>query len=198
MKLSSLINSKALYTPEGNPVWLWHSIRKCDLPCVLADGLIWRPYVWLSSTRKAAIGFHPGKDRVIVRVNTAGLDAALLHRDTSWRQWVGSLKRSATALPPPALVEYWARLRRYEDPESAKRLHAAATGQPNDPQRIRQDLRTQIARVRPDQLWWYESFVPPHCLSVANDAGFYQSLKLDTREAEDADEDEEASQKDPG
>lgn len=103
------------------------------------------------------------------------LDTDLLAHDEQWRRWVSSLRRASLESPPSSLLAYWARLRKFEDPEAAKRLHQASTGK-FEPQRIREDLRTQIARVRPDQLWVYPKRVPPTALSVANQAGFYVSL----------------------
>jgi hypothetical protein len=134
-----------------------------------------------------AIGFNPSPDRIIVRVNATHLDPSLLHRDKEWLQWVGSLRRTGSSSPPSDLIRYWARLRKYEDPESAQRLMASVIGK-IDPQQIRQELRTQIARVRPDQLWKYEGAIPPYFLSVANEAGFYVALKTrqNTHEKEES------------
>lgn len=176
MKLSSIVE-KGRFTPDGYPIWLWSTARQRDLPWIRAEGLIWRPKVWLASSRKAAIGFYPGPDRLILRINTAALDSDLLHQDNSWRQWVGSFRSADLEAPPPALVEYWARLRKGEDKEAAARLRTAAVDGVFDAAELRRDLRTQISRVRPDQLWFYDGRVEPEALSLASEAGFYVSLK---------------------
>jgi hypothetical protein len=177
MRLSSLVSeTTSRYTAEGHPVWLWSTARQRDLPWIRAEGLIWRPQIWLGGTRKTAIGFYPGQQRLILRVNTSMLDTSQLRHDEQWRQWVASIRKSALEKPPEHLLAYWARLRKFEDPEAAERLKTAIDGE-FDPQQLREDLRTQIARVRPDQLWTYPERVPPTALSVANQAGFYMSLK---------------------
>ena len=177
MRLSSLVSdTSSRFTADGYPIWLWSTARQRDLPWIRAEGLIWRPHVWLGGTRKTAIGFYPGQNRLILRVNTTMLQTRDLQQDATWRKWVGSLRKSKLHTPPEHLLAYWARLRKFEDPEAASRLLAAARGQ-LDSQKIREDLRTQIARVRPDQLWTYPKSVPPTALSVANQAGFYVSLR---------------------
>lgn len=177
MRLSSLASdSNSRFTPDGHPIWLWSTARQRDLPWITAEGLIWRPHVWLGGTRKTAIGFYPGAGRLILRVNTARLNIDQLQHDEMWRRWVSSIRKSSLAPPPRELVLYWARLRKFDDPEAAARLKHATEGT-FDSQQIREDLRTQIARVRPDQLWTYSERVPPTALSVANQAGFYVSLK---------------------
>ena len=178
MKLSSIVKQKTQVTADGYPIWFWHTVRQRDLPWVKAEGLIWRPEVWLSSTRKGAIGFYPSQDRLILRVNTYMLTATKVHKDTSWRKWVMALRNPTLPAPPASLLQYWARLRKREDPEAASRLRVTVEKGTFDSQRLRQDLRTQIARVRPDQLWFYEDRIPPEALSVANEAGFYVSLKV--------------------
>jgi hypothetical protein len=176
MRLSSIVSeTSSRYTPEGHPIWLWSTARQRDLPWIRAEGLIWRPHVWLGGTRKTAIGFYPGQQRLILRVNTSMLDTNLLTHDEQWRKWVSSIRKATPGKPPPDLLNYWARLRKFDDRESADRLRSATTGEFN-PQQLREDLRTQIARVRPDQLWVYPKRVPPTALSVANSAGFYVSL----------------------
>jgi len=187
MRLSSMVRRRSLVTSEGHPVWLWHTARKRDLPWIRAEGLIWRPTVWLASTRKSAIGFHPGKDRLILRVNTSMLDQEGLFKDAAWRKWVGALRSKDLPAPPQPLLQYWARLRKYEDPEGAARLVQVARTGAFEQQQLRQDLRTQIARVRPDQLWGYMDRVPPQALSVASEAGFYVSLKTTPPEIGEAD-----------
>lgn len=177
MRLSSLVSeTNSRYTAEGFPVWLWSTARKRDLPWIQAEGLIWRPTVWLGGTRKTAIGFYPGQHRLILRVNTAMLQTDDLKHDENWRRWVSSIRKADLEAPPMGLLAYWSRLRKFDDPESATRLREATSGK-FDPQQLREDLRTQIARVRPDQLWTYPHRVPPTALSVANEAGFYVSLK---------------------
>lgn len=177
MRLSSLVSdTSSRYTADGYPIWLWSTARQRDLPWIRAEGLIWRPHVWLGGTRKTAIGFYPGQNRLILRVNTTMLETPELRRDTTWRTWVGSLRKARLETPPKDLLAYWARLRKFEDPQSAERLIGAARGQFEGAQ-IREDLRTQIARVRPDQVWAYPARVPPTALSVANPAGFYVSLR---------------------
>lgn len=82
MRLSSIVSeANSRYTPEGNPVWLWSTARKRDLPWIRAEGLIWRPRIWLGGTRKTAIGFFPGQQRLILRVNTSMLDSDKLEQD---------------------------------------------------------------------------------------------------------------------
>lgn len=177
MRLSALVSETASrFTADGLPIWLWSAARKRDLPWIRAEGLIWRPTVWLASTRKTAIGFHPGPDRLILRVNTSLLDTDLLEQSADWRQWVSGIRQAKLKTPPAMLLRYWARLRKHSDPESSVRLGQAAGGTFNSTQ-LREDLRTQIARVRPDQLWSYPDRVPPTALSVANDAGFYVCLR---------------------
>jgi hypothetical protein len=176
MRLRHMVKRRDLLTAEGHPVWLWHTARKRDLPWIRVEGLIWRPTVWLAASRKAAIGFHPGGDRLIIRVNTSMLAEGCLFKDVEWRKWVASLRTKNSTVPPQPLLQYWARLRKYDDPDGAARLGQALKGS-FEPQQLRQDLRTQIARVRPDQLWGYTDRVPPEALSVASDAGFYVSLR---------------------
>jgi hypothetical protein len=178
MKLSTIVKQKTLVTAEGYPIWFWHCVRQRDLPWVKAEGLIWRPEVWLSSTRKGAIGFYPSQDRLILRVNTYMLTADKVHKDAAWRKWVMALRSQTLHAPPASLLQYWARLRKHEDPEASSRLRVTAEKGTFDSQLLRQDLRTQIARVRPDQLWSYEDRIQPEALSVANEAGFYVSLKM--------------------
>jgi hypothetical protein len=177
MRLSSLVSeTSSRYTADGFPVWLWSTARQRDLPWIQAEGLIWRPTIWLGGTRKTAIGFYSGSSRLILRVNTSMLDTDQLKHDEDWRGWVSSIRKASLDQPPSELLMYWARLRKFEDPEVAQRLRDATSGK-FDPQQLREDLRTQIARVRPDQLWNYPLRVPPTALSVANQAGFYVSLK---------------------
>ena len=176
MRLSSIVSeSTSRYTDDGYPVWLWSTARQRDLPWIRAEGLIWRPNNWLGGTRKTAIGFYPGATRLILRVNTSMLDTDQLVHDEHWRRWVSSLRKATMEPPPSGLLGYWSRLRKFEDPVTASRLLRASAGD-FDPQQTREDLRTQIARVRPDQLWTYSKKIPPTALSMANPAGFYVSL----------------------
>lgn len=139
--------------------------------------------MWLTETRKAAVGFYPYKDRVILRVNARALNAKLLVKDHSWQQWVARVKRVKTAAGlPESLACYWASLRRQAEPELAARLRNG------DSQDFKRDLRTQIARVRPDQLWRYDGRVEPTALSKINEAGFYEGLKPIPAKGRDEDE----------
>jgi len=177
MRLSSLVSeTSSRYTADGFPVWLWSTARQRDLPWIQAEGLIWRPTVWLGGTRKTAIGFYPGSSRLILRVNTSMLETEDLHHDEHWRRWVSSIRKAKLETPPAGLLAYWARLRKHDDSEVSGRLLDASFGN-FEAQQLREDLRTQIARVRPDQLWTYPHRVPPTALSVANQAGFYVSLR---------------------
>ena len=142
---------------------------------------MWGSPLWLAASRKAAIGFYPCPDRLILRVATDKLDVSKLMKNLSWRRWLVSLRGADAEKPPADLLRYLARLSRFTDKERADRLLAAAAGTVGDPAQLRKDLRTQIARVRPDQLMEYTGRIPPHALSRANEAGFYSCLKIEDR-----------------
>jgi hypothetical protein len=165
------------YDSRAAPRWLWHVIRRCDLPAIKAEGLLGRPHVWLTGSRRSALGCHIGKDRVLVRVQAQQLEPSLLMRSEEWQRWSNDFKRGMThRLPPLDLLGWWARLAKFSNPEICTRLTAVLETGAYQPKALAHDIAPQLDRLKWDQLWTYQQAVPVSACSLEWDSGFYIAL----------------------
>lgn len=154
---------------DGRPVWLWHAVWTKDLPWVQAEGLIWRPEIWLADSRRAASGFLLAHipDRLLLRVCTADLDPACLHAGYGWSDVASQCRVS--------LPLYLARLQKAVDLKRASRLRQAALAF-NVPE-LTSELHQAVQRFKPRALWRYTQSIPPTALSMESSSGFYVGLR---------------------
>jgi len=159
------------------PRWLWHVIRRCDLPAVKAEGLLGRPHVWLTASRRSALGCHVGKDRILIRVLTQELEPSQLMKDQEWQVWSNDFKRGLTqALPPLDLLSWWSRLAKFSNTVVAQGLSQVVETGTYQPKALARILYPQLDRVKWDHLWSYQQAVPVTACSLEWSSGFYVSL----------------------
>lgn len=159
------------------PRWLWHVIRRCDLGAVKAEGLLGRPHVWLTASRRSALGCHTGKDRLLIRVNAQLLEPSQLMRFADWQVWSNDFKRGmAKSLPPLDLIAWWARLAKFSNPPVSQRLTQILETGVYQPKALAHDIAPQLDRLKWDQLWSYQQAVPVAACAIEWDSGFYVAL----------------------